>query len=166
MLLNQIAETLAPLDLTCSGEYASLVKSAAELGVPHEPTVRLLSGHTVVRWSRFHFLEWGEPSAPAVLLLHGMNQSAHSWDLVSRASPGVTTCSRSTSGGTATRSGAGIWTTPSSPAPPTRSRSWPTADSPPRSSSGTQWAGGLRCGWRWNDRRRSAASRSSTPVLS
>ncbi len=83
MLLNQIAETLAPLDLTCSGEYTSLVKSAAELGVPHEPTVRLRSGHTVVRWSRFHFLEWGEPSAPAVLLLHGMNQSAHSWDLVS-----------------------------------------------------------------------------------
>jgi esterase len=83
MLLNEIAETLAPLDLTRSGEYASLVKSAAELGVPHEPTVRWVSGHTVVQWSRFHFLEWGEPGAPALLLLHGMNQSAHSWDLVS-----------------------------------------------------------------------------------
>jgi esterase len=83
MLLNEIAESLTPLDLTRSGEYASLVKSAAELGVPHEPTVRWLSGHTVVRWSRFHFLEWGEPGAPTVLLLHGMNQSAHSWDLVS-----------------------------------------------------------------------------------
>jgi esterase len=83
MLLNEIAETLAPLDLTRSGEYASLVESAAELGVSHEPTVRWLSGHTVVRWSRFHFLEWGEPGAPTVLLLHGMNQSAHSWDLVS-----------------------------------------------------------------------------------
>ena len=32
---------------------------------------------------RFHFTEWGDPDAPAVLLLHGGNQSGHSWDLVS-----------------------------------------------------------------------------------
>jgi pimeloyl-ACP methyl ester carboxylesterase len=37
----------------------------------------------VVRSLRFHFEEWGEPGAPEVLLLHGGNQSAHSWDLVS-----------------------------------------------------------------------------------
>jgi pimeloyl-ACP methyl ester carboxylesterase len=32
---------------------------------------------------RFHFTEWGDPAAPPVLLLHGGNQSSHSWDLVS-----------------------------------------------------------------------------------
>jgi pimeloyl-ACP methyl ester carboxylesterase len=32
---------------------------------------------------RFHFTEWGEPGTPDVLLLHGGNQSSHSWDLVS-----------------------------------------------------------------------------------
>jgi pimeloyl-ACP methyl ester carboxylesterase len=32
---------------------------------------------------RFHFTEWGDPDAPPVLLLHGGNQSSHSWDLVS-----------------------------------------------------------------------------------
>jgi pimeloyl-ACP methyl ester carboxylesterase len=37
----------------------------------------------VVRGLRFHFLEWGTPGAPVALLLHGGNQSAHSWDLVS-----------------------------------------------------------------------------------
>ena len=31
----------------------------------------------------FHLLEWGSPSLPHLLLLHGGNQSAHSWDLVS-----------------------------------------------------------------------------------
>jgi pimeloyl-ACP methyl ester carboxylesterase len=32
---------------------------------------------------RFHFLEWGRPDAPPIVLLHGGHQSAHSWDLVS-----------------------------------------------------------------------------------
>jgi len=36
-----------------------------------------------VRSQRFHFSEWGEPGRPQILLLHGGNQSAHSWDLVS-----------------------------------------------------------------------------------
>jgi pimeloyl-ACP methyl ester carboxylesterase len=30
-----------------------------------------------------HFLEWGAPDAPPIVLLHGGHQSAHSWDLVS-----------------------------------------------------------------------------------
>lgn len=30
----------------------------------------------------FHYLEWGEPSAPPLILLHGGAQTAHTWDLV------------------------------------------------------------------------------------
>ena len=45
--------------------------------------MRYRSRNTVLRHQRFHFLEWGEPDAPALLLLHGGNQTAHSWDLVS-----------------------------------------------------------------------------------
>ena len=37
----------------------------------------------MLRHRRCHFLEWGEPGAPPLLLLHGGNQTAHSWDLVS-----------------------------------------------------------------------------------
>jgi pimeloyl-ACP methyl ester carboxylesterase len=29
---------------------------------------------------RFHYLDRGDPGAPAVLLLHGFNQTCHSWD--------------------------------------------------------------------------------------
>ena len=83
MYLNEFADTLAPRDMTASPELASLLQSAGDLGIPHDPQVRYVSRHTVVRGLRFHFLEWGRPDAPPVLLLHGGNQSAHSWDLVS-----------------------------------------------------------------------------------
>lgn len=83
MYLNEFADTLQPLDMTTTAEFASLRDSASDLGIPHGPNVRYLSRHTVAGGLRFHFLEWGEPGAPAVLLLHGGNQSAHSWDLVS-----------------------------------------------------------------------------------
>jgi pimeloyl-ACP methyl ester carboxylesterase len=81
--LNEFADTLEPRDMTRSPEFASLLDSAADLGIPHSRDVRYRSRQTVVRSLRFHFEEWGEPGAPEVLLLHGGNQSAHSWDLVS-----------------------------------------------------------------------------------
>ncbi len=31
---------------------------------------------------RFHYLEWGNPDNPAMLLLHGFAQTCHSWDFV------------------------------------------------------------------------------------
>ncbi len=31
---------------------------------------------------RFHYLEWGEPDNPPMLLLHGFAQTGHSWDFV------------------------------------------------------------------------------------
>jgi esterase len=83
MFLNKFADTLAPFDMVESDEFASLLQSAADLRIPHSRDVRYASRQTVVRGLRFHFLEWGEPDAPAILLLHGGNQSAHSWDLVS-----------------------------------------------------------------------------------
>src|SRR3954463_10645640 len=83
MYLNEFAHDLAPRDMTRTAEFASLLESAADLGIPHQPDVRYVSRHTVVRSQRFHFSEWGEPGRPQILLLHGGNQSAHSWDLVS-----------------------------------------------------------------------------------
>ncbi|MDH3683070.1 MAG: alpha/beta hydrolase [Acidimicrobiia bacterium] len=83
MHLNEFAESGAPLDLTTTAEFASLTTSAADLGIGHSPTVRYRSNNVVMRHQRFHYLEWGEPGAPPILLLHGSNQSAHSFDLVS-----------------------------------------------------------------------------------
>ncbi|MGF1595563.1 MAG: alpha/beta fold hydrolase [Acidimicrobiales bacterium] len=83
MHLNEYADGLGPLDMAGTPEFASLCASAADLGIEHASTVRYVSRNLVMRHQRFHFLEWGDPSNPPLLLLHGGNQSAHSWDLVS-----------------------------------------------------------------------------------
>ena len=59
---------------------ASLYEAARAAGVEfaHEAT----PSDRVVRLGGmgFHYLDWGERDAPAVLMLHGMAQSAHTWD--------------------------------------------------------------------------------------
>lgn len=83
MYLNTFAPTTDSVDMTGTDEFASLLESAADLGVGHAPRVRYVSRNVVINHLRLHLLEWGEPDAPLLLLLHGGNQSAHSWDLVS-----------------------------------------------------------------------------------
>jgi len=83
MYLNLFAHGSAPMDMTASDEFRSLLSSAADLGIPHAPDVPYRSCNIVLRQLRFHFLEWGRPDAPVIVLLHGGHQSAHSWDLVS-----------------------------------------------------------------------------------
>src|SRR5580704_14005475 len=83
MYLNSFVQGSTPLDMTGSDEFRSLLASAADLGIPHAPDVPYRSCNVVLRQMRFHFLEWGHAGAPAVVLLHGGHQSAHSWDLVS-----------------------------------------------------------------------------------
>src|SRR5688572_10002059 len=82
---NTFAPGLASLDMTRTDEFASLVSSAHDLGIRVPAAVRYVSRNIVVNGLRFHFLEWGDPAAPPVLFLHGGNQTAHSWDLVSLA---------------------------------------------------------------------------------
>ena len=69
--------------MTGTDEFRSLLTSAGELGIPHDPAIAYRSANIVLRRQRFHFLEWGDPAAPPIVLLHGGHQSAHSWDLVS-----------------------------------------------------------------------------------
>ena len=83
MYLNRFADGTTPEDLTGTEEFASLLSSAADLGIPHDPAISYRSCNIVLRRQRFHYLAWGDPAAPPVVLLHGGHQSAHSWDLVS-----------------------------------------------------------------------------------
>ena len=83
MYLNEFASGVEPLDMTQFDEFSSLLQSAADLEIAHSRDVRYVSRNVVIKHLRFHFLEWGDPAAPPMLLLHGGNQSAHSWDLVS-----------------------------------------------------------------------------------
>ena len=83
MYLNTFAPTTAAVDMTETDEFASLLESAADLGIEHVPNVRYVSRNVVINHLRLHLLEWGDPASPPLLFLHGGNQSAHSWDLVS-----------------------------------------------------------------------------------
>ncbi len=83
MYLNAFAANLAGLDMTTTDEFASLIQSAGDLNIPHRLPVQCWSRQTVVNGMRFHYLEWGDPANPALVLSHGGNQTAHSWDLVS-----------------------------------------------------------------------------------
>jgi pimeloyl-ACP methyl ester carboxylesterase len=83
MFLNTFAATTQPLDMTDTDEFRSLLSSAADLGIPHTPTVAYQSHNIVLRQLRFQYLEWGNPDSSPIVLLHGGHQSAHSWDLVS-----------------------------------------------------------------------------------
>lgn len=69
--------------MTGSDEFASLLASARDLGIPHDPHVRYAARNAVARHLRFNVLEWGDPDARTIVCLHGGHQSAHSWDLVS-----------------------------------------------------------------------------------
>ena len=83
MYLNQFSEDQSPLDMTALAEFESLKQSARDLGIIAAVNPRYHSRNVVIRRQRFHFLEWGDSSNPPLVLLHGSNQSAHSWDLVS-----------------------------------------------------------------------------------
>jgi len=83
MYLNKFADGSTPEDMTGTNEFRSLLTSAADLGIPHLPSISYRSCNVVLRRQRFHFLEWGNRDAPPIVLLHGGHQSAHSWDLVS-----------------------------------------------------------------------------------
>ncbi|MFA7248455.1 MAG: alpha/beta hydrolase [Dehalococcoidia bacterium] len=83
MYLNAFANTIAPLDMTKTEEFASLLESARDLHIPYELPVPCFSKQTIVNGMRFQYLEWGSPENPPVVVAHGGNQTAHSWDLVS-----------------------------------------------------------------------------------
>ena len=80
--LNTFAPTADAVDLTQTEEFASLCESAADLGISHTDQIRYVSRNAVINHLRLHLLEWGDPANPTIVLLHGGNQSAHSWDLV------------------------------------------------------------------------------------
>jgi esterase len=81
--LNRFSPGLEPIDMRQTEEWQSLLQSAADLGIQVPADVRYESRNVVVNGLRFHVLEWGPKDGPPLLLLHGGNQTAHSWDLVS-----------------------------------------------------------------------------------
>lgn len=61
----------------------SLHAAARQKGVPFTLENEPADQSVRVNGMNFHYLEWGEPGRPVILMLHGGGQQAHSWDFVS-----------------------------------------------------------------------------------
>ena len=63
----------------------SLHNAAREAGVSFSHEWKPESKSVKTNGLKFHYLEWGDPSKPLILMLHGFAQQAHSWDFVALA---------------------------------------------------------------------------------
>ena len=63
----------------------SLHNAAREAGVSFSHEWKPESKSVKTNGLNFHYLEWGDPSKPLILMLHGFAQQAHSWDFVALA---------------------------------------------------------------------------------
>ena len=68
-----------------SEKRLSLYDAARAMGVPFEAETAPRDRFTSANGLRFHYLEWGDPANPAMLLLHGFAQTCHSWDFIALA---------------------------------------------------------------------------------
>ena len=63
----------------------TLYQAARQLGVPFAKENEAADRSILVNGLSLHYLEWGDPAKPTVLMIHGALQQAHSWDFVSLA---------------------------------------------------------------------------------
>ena len=63
----------------------TLYDAARQMGVSFTQENEPADKSVRVDGMNFHYLEWGDPSNPSILMLHGNSQQAHSWDFVSLA---------------------------------------------------------------------------------
>ena len=61
----------------------SLHQAARQKGVPFTRENTPADRWQPVNGMNFHYLEWGDPGPPTILMLHGGGQQAHSWDFIS-----------------------------------------------------------------------------------
>ena len=61
----------------------TLYQAARQKGVSFTQENEPVDRNVTVNGMNFHYLEWGDPANPTILMLHGGSQQAHSWDFVS-----------------------------------------------------------------------------------
>ncbi len=70
---------------TSENRGLSLHDAARAQGVTFEREATPEDKFVEANGMRFHYLDWGNPDAPDMLLLHGFAQTCHSWDFVALA---------------------------------------------------------------------------------
>ena len=68
-----------------SDQGLSLYEAARAAGVTFSTEIVPEDRYVQANGLRMHYLDWGNPSTPDMLLLHGFAQTCHSWDFVALA---------------------------------------------------------------------------------
>ena len=63
----------------------TLYDAARQMGVSFSQENEPADKSVHIDGMNFHYLEWGDPTNPSIMLLHGNSQQSHSWDFVSLA---------------------------------------------------------------------------------
>ena len=65
-----------------AADYREALAEAAEAAALEPPSLAVPEDREVTLGGLpFHYLDWGNPDRPTVVLLHGGGQTAHTWDL-------------------------------------------------------------------------------------
>jgi len=67
------------------GQGLSLFQAARYFDIPFDKEIHPVDGEAIINDLKFHYLEWGDRDNETILLLHGIAQQSHSWDLISLA---------------------------------------------------------------------------------
>ena len=67
---------------SAAAQGLSLHAAARAMGVKFAADAVPQDKFAAANGMRFHYLEWGSPDSPPMLLLHGFAQTCHSWDFV------------------------------------------------------------------------------------
>lgn len=79
MYIAQFAQGLEPLDITHGHFVEDAIQTARDLGGAVSPSIRCQSRNLLVNGLRLHVLDWGEPSNPTLVLLHGGAVTCRTW---------------------------------------------------------------------------------------
>lgn len=79
MYIAEFAQGLVPLDITAGGFVKDAILTAQDLGGEVAPLIRCQSRNLLVNGLRLHLLDWGEPTNPTLVLLHGGVVTCRTW---------------------------------------------------------------------------------------
>ncbi len=79
MYIAQFAQGLEPLDITHDHFVEDAILTARDLGGEVSPSIRCQSRNLLINGLRLHVLDWGEPTSPTLILLHGGVVSCRTW---------------------------------------------------------------------------------------
>jgi len=79
LYITEFAQGLEPLDITRDHFVEDAIHTARDLGGEVSPSISCKSRNLLINGLRLHVLDWGEPTNPSLILLHGGVVTCRTW---------------------------------------------------------------------------------------